>query len=111
MHGSTSPAKKGSPSWAHPDPQKGRRGEGRERRGGCVSTKRSGYARYVSVTGVQTCALPILGADRNGATVDAWLNLAGEERLTVVLPPAVLSDKADRAACLRAGWIESGRRH
>src|SRR5207249_9698819 len=59
-----------------------------------------------NVTGVQTCALPIL-------PVDARLQLAGEEGVTVALlrtatlPCHMVADEAHRAPCLRARGVET----
>src|SRR5207248_11043458 len=50
---------------------------------------------------------PEVGAERHDLAVDARLDLAGEERLAVVLPCNLILDAADGLAGLRAGGIES----
>ena len=50
---------------------------------------------------------PEVGADRERPAVDARLDLAVEERLAVVLPPAVRRDQGDRLACRRARGIQA----
>src|SRR5581483_5030054 len=48
-----------------------------------------------------------IGPERNDPAVDAGLDLAPEERLAVVFPPAVLADEAYRVAGLRARRVDS----
>src|SRR5260370_30376273 len=48
-----------------------------------------------------------IGPDRNDPAVDAWLHLAREEGLAVVLPSAVLADQAHGMARFCAGRIKT----
>src|SRR5256885_15066054 len=48
-----------------------------------------------------------VGAECHDLAVDARLDLAGEERLAVVLPCNLIVDSADGLTGLRAGGIES----
>jgi hypothetical protein len=48
-----------------------------------------------------------VGADRDGPSVDARLGFTGEERLSSVLPPAVVPHQHDRLAALLGVRVDS----